>query len=163
MPGNAWQPKGRQPEEEQRVWMKRLWLTGSWQNHLVYGRSGGLAQKKGSLTCFQKVQNSGEHLPSMYSALANKRKRKKGEGGCTKKTGNEKVGIAILRFIGIIEWVLCGDSKTQCLHAMSLPWDTFSVFSIYAAMAHVLLIMLGDSSYYYLHFIGEETEAERNK
>ena len=39
----------------------------------------------------------------------------------------------------------------------------FSVFSVYTAMVHVLLIMLGDSSYYYLHFTSEETEAERNK
>ena len=61
----------------------------------------------------------------------------------------------------ITEWVLCRDSKTQCFHAMPLLWDMFSVFSIYTAIAHVLLI--GDSSYYYLHFIGEETEAERNK
>ena len=63
MPGNIWQPKGKQPERGAKS-LDEETLT-NWElaeSSGVCSRSGGLAQKKGSLTCLQKAQNSGEHL-----------------------------------------------------------------------------------------------------
>lgn len=42
--------------------MKRLTNRELAESYGVCSISGGSAQKTGSLTCFQKVQNSGEHL-----------------------------------------------------------------------------------------------------